>query len=388
MISVYNFAAFGSWAPHPSQFQYILNPFSALWYLEREYDLYDGSYNLQGYYFNERDFIPKRRHGGYQGSRHSHPNRIWTLVETMLKQGDMVVCDDTHGWSSQNPFYIDDNGDLVQTQSGFHQDPYFFSNIKSRYQEALNRELSLGRSKPSATNKHVIHYTGASTPDQHAQSAKAGKTLNSKSVGRLLAAGGVYNGNVEGFRETAEKLGGEAPEGFTEVYNQQSAGMLMAGMSLFGLKKVMSMSEMAELKDFLGKYKQEPVLLRDMEVKRIDYLRRDRAELTALRRKFDNGIRSSFMKDIAGHPDVKATFDQPDLDLISRGGVPKGWNVHHKIPLDDGGTNDFDNLILIKNSPYHSALTKAQKTVTSDLLYGQSKTTLWPMPTGVIYPKP
>ncbi len=32
------------------------------------------------------------------------------------------------------------------------------------------------------------------------------KTLNSKAVGRLLAAGGIDNGNIEGFRDTTEKL--------------------------------------------------------------------------------------------------------------------------------------------------------------------------------------
>ena len=33
--------------------------------------------------------------------------------------------------------------------------------------------------------------------------------------------------------------------------------------------------------------------------------------------------------------------------------VPDGWQVHHKIPLDQGGTNDVENLVLIKNDPYH-----------------------------------
>jgi len=56
------------------------------------------------------------------------------------------------------------------------------------------------------------------------------KTLNSKSVGRLLAAGGIYNGNIEGFHKTAEQLGGDAPEGYDQVMDNK--GLLIAGASV------------------------------------------------------------------------------------------------------------------------------------------------------------
>ncbi|ECG8513825.1 HNH endonuclease [Salmonella enterica subsp. salamae] len=56
------------------------------------------------------------------------------------------------------------------------------------------------------------------------------KTLNSKAVGRLLAAGGIYNGNIEGFRGTAEKLGGDAPAGYQQVMDNK--GLLIAGASI------------------------------------------------------------------------------------------------------------------------------------------------------------
>lgn len=47
------------------------------------------------------------------------------------------------------------------------------------------------------------------------------KTLNREAVGRLLAAGGVYNGNIEGFRDTAEKLGGDAIKGYDQILNEK-----------------------------------------------------------------------------------------------------------------------------------------------------------------------
>ena len=51
-----------------------------------------------------------------------------------------------------------------------------------------------------------------------------------KAVGRLFAAGGIYNGNIEGFRETANKLGGDAPAGYDQVMDNK--GLLIAGASI------------------------------------------------------------------------------------------------------------------------------------------------------------
>lgn len=72
------------------------------------------------------------------------------------------------------------------------------------------------------------------------------KTLNSKGVGRLLAAGGIYNGNIEGFRETAEKLGGDAIKGYDHVLNDQTKGTIIALASIasvFGMGRLGLASE-------------------------------------------------------------------------------------------------------------------------------------------------
>ncbi|ENZ4604008.1 HNH endonuclease, partial [Shigella boydii] len=45
-----------------------------------------------------------------------------------------------------------------------------------------------------------------------------------------LAAGGIYNGNIEGFRETADKLGGDAPAGYDQFMDNK--GLLIAGASI------------------------------------------------------------------------------------------------------------------------------------------------------------
>lgn len=75
--------------------------------------------------------------------------------------------------------------------------------------------------------KRPVFYNRSVTPGQH---ALAEKTINSKAAGRLLAAGGILNGNIEGFKKTAEQLGGDAPAGYDQVVDNR--GMLIAGASV------------------------------------------------------------------------------------------------------------------------------------------------------------
>lgn len=230
--------------------------------------------------------------------------------------------------------------------------------------------------KPPPTVK--MHYSDA--PIQHAQAAK---TINSKAAGRLLAAGGIYNGNIEGLRQTAEQLGGDAVKGYDGVLNETTSGMMVAAASLLVIRNPMAAKE---LTSYLGKYKKAHVLLEDVNVSELNYVRRDRVEYAALRGEFNSSVRPNFLKSLSAHPDALSTFDSNNLLRMANGKVPSGWQVHHKIPLDDSGTNAPDNLILIQNSPYPSALSKTQAIITKDLPYNASTNVLWPSPNGIIYP--
>jgi hypothetical protein len=53
----------------------------------------------------------------------------------------------------------------------------------------------------SSSGKETSTYTKNYYSDAPIQYAQSAKTINSKAAGRLLAAGGVYNGNIEGFRK-------------------------------------------------------------------------------------------------------------------------------------------------------------------------------------------
>lgn len=72
--------------------------------------------------------------------------------------------------------------------------------------------------------------------------------------------------------------------------------------------------------------------------------------------------------------------------MKTKGRPPKNWQVHHKLPLDDGGTNSFDNLVLIKNDPYHKVITNAQRGLAKGLKPGQTKEVDFPVPDGYLYP--
>ncbi|HFP3092164.1 TPA: type VI secretion system tube protein TssD [Escherichia coli] len=178
-------------------------------------------------------------------------------------------------------------------------------------------------------------------PNSKNQTNNRFKTLNSKAIGRLLAAGGVYNGNIEGFRDTAEKLGGDAIKGYDQILNEKTAGIAIATASIL-LTKRSNVDTYTEINSYLGK--------------------------------------------LTKTSEASGRFNAEDLLRMRKGNVPLNYNVHHKLSLDDGGTNDFENLVLIENEPYHKVFTNMQSRIAKGILVGESKITPWAIPSGSIYP--
>ncbi|MEG1251445.1 MAG: HNH endonuclease [Citrobacter sp.] len=364
----------------PSDIQFILSPRDALnmasIFYELDYLKYDQRNRILPH------SVPKRLRGvyhrfatqPYKRKRLSEYDGLYDEVKWDLEHGWMVGVNTKEKWDHfRNPFYFDDDSNLIYDCFMDTYSECFQQAVRQLYEYTLNEHQ--GR-KPLPTVKH--HYSDA--PIQY---APAGKTINSKAVGRLLAAGGIYNGNIEGFRQTAEQLGGDAVKGYDGVLDETTSGMMIAAASLLVIRNPMAAKE---LTSYLGKYKKAHVLLDDINVSDLNYVRRDRAEYTVLRGEFNSSVRSSFLRSLSDHPDAVSTFDSNNLLRLADGKVPSGWQVHHKIPLDDSGTNAWDNLILIQNSPYHSALSKTQAIITKDLPYNASTNVLWPSPNGVIYP--
>ena len=133
------------------------------------------------------------------------------------------------------------------------------------------------------------------------------------------------------------------------------------------------------------------VVLNNVDAVPVNYLKRDRDTYLQLRREFDGGVRKDFLQHLATDPAQlaalrRAGLDDAAIERIASGRVPQGWQVHHKLPLDDGGTNAFDNLVLIKNDPYHIGLTNAQRQLVGDLEVGEARQIDFPVPRGSVYP--
>jgi uncharacterized protein len=142
---------------------------------------------------------------------------------------------------------------------------------------------------------------------------------------------------------------------------------------------------------YKGTVRGQSVNLPDVDSVPVNYQKRNRDEYLNLRRQFDSGARASFAKSLVVSPDSVAAARRAGLDdaaiaRLAEGKIPQGYQVHHKLPLDDGGTNALDNLVLIKNDPFHIALSNAQRELVGDLAVGSSRQVNFPIPRGNIYP--
>jgi hypothetical protein len=144
--------------------------------------------------------------------------------------------------------------------------------------------------------------------------------------------------------------------------------------------------------DFVGILKGEKVTLPNVKGQTIQYTKVSSENLAELRKAFNTTDRKEFLSYLSNDKDMlqqlkTAGLTDTDILKMKNGYVPTGYQVHHKIPLDGGGTNSLDNLVLIKNDPYHKVITNTQNSVTSGLDAGQTiKIDNWPIPDGKIYP--
>jgi hypothetical protein len=130
----------------------------------------------------------------------------------------------------------------------------------------------------------------------------------------------------------------------------------------------------------------------DWHMEEISYTKRTDAEREALRAQFNKSVRKAFVEDLAenGTSALRdAGMSDEDIALMSEGKVPSNYRVHHKLSLDDGGTNAPNNLMLMRENPDHQLITVYQKQQTRGMSSGQTWTLEWPMPDtrGRIWPK-
>lgn len=232
----------------PGDIQYILSPRDALDMASIFYELDYLEYDQRGRILPHS--LPKRRRGvylrfaaqPYKRKRLTEYDGLYDDVKWNLDHGWMVGVDTQEKWDHfRNPFYFDDDSNLIYDCFMDTYSEGFQQAVRQIYEYSLSEHQ--GR-KPSPTIKH--HYSDV--PILHAQ---AGKTINSKAAGRLLAAGGIYNGNVEGFHQTAQQLGGDAPAGYDQVMDNK--GLLITAASVaagLAMGRINVAGELEELSTF------------------------------------------------------------------------------------------------------------------------------------------
>lgn len=232
----------------PGDIQFILSPRDALEMASIFYELDYLEYDQRSRILPHS--VPKRRGGvyhrfstqSYKRKRLTEYDGLYDEVKWNLEHGWMVGVNTKEKWDHfRNPFYFDDDSNLIYDCFMDTYSEGFQQAVRQIYEYSLNEHQ--GR-KPPPTIKH--HYSDA--PIQHAQ---AGKTINSKAAGRLLAAGGIYNGNIEGFHQTAEQLGGDAPEGYDQVMDNKglliTAASVAAGLTMGRVNVTSELLELSSL---------------------------------------------------------------------------------------------------------------------------------------------
>jgi hypothetical protein len=128
--------------------------------------------------------------------------------------------------------------------------------------------------------------------------------------------------------------------------------------------------------------------LPDVPVVEMVYRRRGKAERAALREAFDTEGRQAFLRHLLTErsADLRARgFTERNFESLRRGKVPHGYNVHHIKPLDDGGDNRFDNLVLLRAHPEHEAIHRYLDPQLKGLEPGQARAVKLPQPEAGAY---
>ena len=143
--------------------------------------------------------------------------------------------------------------------------------------------------------------------------------------------------------------------------------------------------------DFVGTLHGKKVTLPGVKTQRITYRKVDQSVADVVRAKFDSTEGASFLRSLADDPAKilqlkKAGLTDTQISAMKKGLRPDGFQIHHKLPIDAGGSNDPSNLVLMKNDPYHKVITNHQNDLLRTLRSGGSAEYDCPIPDGFIYP--
>jgi len=132
--------------------------------------------------------------------------------------------------------------------------------------------------------------------------------------------------------------------------------------------------------------KEDPPL--GLEWMEYEYRRRGRKEYRAVKNQFTK-IRGDFLSDIAQHNQAELrAWGIRDHEIMGmrEGVVPEGFSVHHIKPLDSsGGTNEYKNLVLIPQKPFHDGIHAYLNPQVAGISIGNKRMVKLPVVKGPVY---
>ena len=136
----------------------------------------------------------------------------------------------------------------------------------------------------------------------------------------------IVYGNIEGFRDTAEKLGGDAIKGYDQILNEKTAGIAIATASIL-LTKRSNVDTYTEINSYLGKLRGQQKLLDGIDIIEIIYIKRPSKDLANLRKEFNKTVRKNFLIKLTKTSEASGRFNAEDLLRMRKGNVPLNYNI-------------------------------------------------------------
>ncbi|MCY8573588.1 T7SS effector LXG polymorphic toxin [Bacillus haynesii] len=378
---------------------------------------------LEKLYDDPDEFLKVAREIGYDNLTSEQMNYVTAIEEAYEFRADPIkgtLEDGKHVLESMKGFVVggyefakDTIQGTIETGKALigHADN-FIKNPKATVNSVLEYDYkaafeSMLQSIADSWDEKMVH--GDSYSRGHYIAYAIGTIWGLTEAGPTVVSGSKSLGKVgKAAAKTAKKSVNSIKQHFSPPKNRYTPaleGMLQRAGEAPNVKNTPLLKELLEDKkksvlfksidkngDFVGSLKGEQIHLKNVKVKEISYTKRDPAETKKLRSTFNGSVKKKFLKSLVNDPQKlkqlkNAGLSDSDIARMQDGLNPKGWQVHHKLPLDDGGTNSMDNLILMKNDPFHKAITNEQNALTRGLTPGQTKKIKnWPIPNGEIYP--
>lgn len=122
----------------------------------------------------------------------------------------------------------------------------------------------------------------------------------------------------------------------------------------------------------------------------VEYKVPPKREREARRSQF-KGIRADFLREVGRtHEKELRAIGMNDsmIAMVKSGRTPKGYNVHHKLPIHGGGKNEFSNFILMPIPPHDDLHHKVLDPQVCRMQEGDRKTVKLPWSDNMVYVPP